>query len=116
MSIQVSCPRGHALKVSDAMAGKVGLCPICKARVRVPQVRYEDLSEDAIMGFLGERGSPGAKPAKPEGNSKGAETQTPHERTGPPKKICQKCNEEISAGTHICPFCHTYIASLRDFS
>jgi hypothetical protein len=37
-----------------------------------------------------------------------------HER-GTPKKSCYKCNEEISAGVHICPYCHTYIAKLDDF-
>ena len=37
-----------------------------------------------------------------------------HER-GTPKKICYKCNQEISAGIHICPYCHTYIANLNDF-
>jgi hypothetical protein len=36
-------------------------------------------------------------------------------QSSPPKKSCEKCNEEILAGTHICPFCHTYVAKLADF-
>ncbi len=31
------------------------------------------------------------------------------EHRGPPKKIRDKCNGEIDVGTHICPFCRTYI-------
>ena len=32
-----------------------------------------------------------------------------------PKKICNRCNQEVRSGTHICPHCHTYIANLSDF-
>ena len=32
-----------------------------------------------------------------------------------PKKCCDRCNQEITVGTHICPHCHTYIANLKDF-
>ncbi|NQT13029.1 MAG: hypothetical protein HQ582_09795, partial [Planctomycetes bacterium] len=53
MSIQVVCPNGHVLKVSDDFAGKMGLCPVCKARIKVPQPSEEQLSEDAIMSILG---------------------------------------------------------------
>ena len=53
MSIQVVCPNGHVLKVSDEYAGKTGLCPVCKSRVRVPQPSEDQLSEDAILGILG---------------------------------------------------------------
>ena len=30
-------------------------------------------------------------------------------------RTCDRCNKEISAGAHICPYCRTYIANLRDF-
>jgi hypothetical protein len=36
MSIQLTCPAGHLLKVADAWAGRVGRCPVCKAVVNVP--------------------------------------------------------------------------------
>ena len=36
MTIEVNCPNGHHLKVKDKYAGKRGLCPHCKARVKVP--------------------------------------------------------------------------------
>ncbi len=114
MSIRVVCPNGHVLKVKDNLAGKTGLCPQCKARVEVPDVPKGGLSEDAIMNILGphvpERSTESDSGRAPEsGDSSGLE------RSLTPKKSCHKCNREISAGIHICPFCHTYIAELSDF-
>jgi hypothetical protein len=118
MSIRCLCPNGHVLKVKDAQAGMSGLCPHCRARVSVPRPsRPKPVSEDAILDFLGP--SPQADtttydmsdtielPGLPERGM-------PKER-GTPKKSCYKCNQEISSGTHICPYCHTYIAKLDDF-
>jgi hypothetical protein len=116
MSIRVVCPNGHALVVKDSLAGKSGLCPKCKAQVEVPEPPHGELSEDAIMGILG---PPGAEPLLYASVEKEAEpVEAPlfeGERSSPPKKSCHKCNQEISAGIHICPHCHTYIAGLTDF-
>jgi len=116
MSIRVNCPNGHILNVKDRLAGKVGLCPMCKAKVQVPELQRETVSEDAIMGILGPQsaavgqfsGGRGADPAEPSRTPSG-------DKNSPPKKSCHKCNEEIEAGIHICPHCHTYIAELTDF-
>jgi hypothetical protein len=130
MSIQVVCPNGHVLKVTDDWAGKRGLCPVCKARVKVPKPSEEDLSEDDIMNILGSydpsksrkkptdvsdlaaEETPKAlkRPSSPEGKSKKS-ARGP----APPKKSCPNCNREIVAEIHICPHCHTYIAGLDDF-
>jgi len=130
MSIQVVCPNGHVLKVSDEYAGKTGLCPVCKSRVRVPKPSEDQLSEDAIMGILGtyDPSKAGRKltdvsdlaaadapralkdqasPAGEPGNAGGGPS--------PPKKSCPHCNQEIDVGMRICPSCHTYIAGLDDF-
>jgi len=109
MSIRVVCPNGHTLNVRDSFAGKVGLCPTCKARVEVPQV-HEDFSEDAIMGILGPHIT----------SDDVAERQPLHsavhrDRSLTPKKSCHQCNRQISEAIHICPHCHTYIAKLADF-
>lgn len=117
MSIRVVCPNGHVLNVKDALAGKTGLCPRCKARVVVPAPQKDELSEDSIMSILGPHASTTSEPAtggvqrKPVESSR---TSSLPEGT-PPKKSCHKCNREISVGLHICPFCHTYIAKLSDF-
>ena len=111
MSIQVTCPNGHVLRVKDCFAGKAGLCPVCKAQVVVPKPKA-DLSEDEIIDVLGPHDpSLSGTGSTIVANRPGDHTVATH---SPPKKICTKCNREISAGTHICPFCRTYIASLSD--
>ena len=109
MSIRVICPNGHILKVKDHLAGKVGLCPMCKARVQVPEPQPESVSEDAIMGILGSQSAVAAADlVEPP-------PTTASDKNSPPKKSCYKCNQEIETGIHICPHCHTYIAELTDF-
>jgi hypothetical protein len=116
MSIKVVCPNGHALKVCDSMAGKVGLCPKCRARVVVPKPRSNGVSEDAILDLLGSH-SPRPAPHAFTGSADDLD-RTAHPSAEPtitPKKNCSKCNREIPTGMHICPHCHTYIAGLADF-
>jgi hypothetical protein len=36
MSIEVTCPNGHWLRIKEKYAGKQGGCPICRAPVCVP--------------------------------------------------------------------------------
>jgi hypothetical protein len=128
MSIQVVCPNGHVLKVTDECAGKRGLCPVCKARVRVPTPSDEQLSEDAIMGILGtyDPSKAGKKLAdvsdlaaadapKALRNKAAREGEGPASGAAPPKKSCPHCNQPVVSGIHICPHCHTYIAGLEDF-
>ena len=112
MSIRCVCPNGHVLKVKEAQAGMSGLCPTCRARVDVPRPRPKPVTEDAILDMLGP--SAHADTVTQYDMSDTIELPAIHER-GTPKKSCNKCNEEISAGTHICPYCHTYIAKLDDF-
>lgn len=112
MSIVVVCPNGHSLKVSEDCAGRTGRCPICKAKVEVPRPE-PNLSEDAILGILG--------PHDPEESAiRRASPKTPsrvdrRHVPSPPKKPCNRCNQEIPVTAHICPHCHTYIAGLSDF-
>lgn len=116
MSIQCVCPNGHVLKVKDALAGTSGLCPKCRGRVEVPRPRPQPVSEEAILDIMGRQGpSPQADTATYLDLSDTTPLSGLHGRSTP-KKSCTKCNEEISAGTHICPYCHTYIAKLDDFS
>lgn len=118
MSIRVSCPNGHVLEVKGALAGKSGLCPVCRAPVRVPQPHKADEFEDAILDMLGpgpakaSAGEPAASGIhRIDGGTDGAEAAA----NGPPKKTCFRCHREIDLVAHICPHCHTYIASLADF-
>ena len=154
MSIRVTCPNGHTINVKDSCAGMVGLCPVCKLKVKVPEPAG-GMSEDDIITVLGphepshfhhgsaaepgdslassssifsssERGSDssysgiGGSSGIGLGSSSGIGSSdigmgdSRVEASSPPKKICTSCRREISAGTHICPFCRTYIANLSD--
>ncbi|MBN2021702.1 MAG: hypothetical protein JW809_02825 [Pirellulales bacterium] len=116
MSIRVTCPNGHQLRVKDACAGKTGLCPVCKAKVHVPDPNGS-MSEDDIISVLGPH-EPGngshLSAAAGESRSSIGSRSGIREGASPPKKSCNNCNREIAAGTHICPFCRTYIANLSD--
>ena len=121
MSIPVVCPNGHRLNVKDSFAGKTGLCPVCKARVHVPELPEEDLSEDSILDILGPHadGRPGDSSIFTEvptsGSSLLSSSSAMRQRGAPPKKNCHHCHQEIAAGVRICPHCHTYIGELADF-
>lgn len=122
MSIRVVCPKGHQLVVRDEMAGQTGRCPVCRSKVTVPRPSNGSVSEDDILGFLGPC-NPGPKPYREESEASSvdeaaeAKAGAHHRIDGPspPMKACDKCNREIEAKTHICPYCHTYIAGLSDF-
>ena len=49
MSIQVTCPSGHVLRVKDKFAGLVGKCPHCQARVQIP----DQVSDNEIADLIG---------------------------------------------------------------
>jgi hypothetical protein len=117
MSIRCVCPNGHVLLVKDSLAGTAGLCPSCKGKVVVPKPhlpqKAPQMSEDAILDLLGKQ-SPSTRAATEESgvflatSDSGIYGQSA-------KKPCNRCSREVSVGTHICPYCHTYIANINDF-
>ena len=126
MSIRVKCPNGHELKVKSSMAGKSGLCPFCRAVVQVPVPK--DPLEDSILDVLSTikpvvSSAGEMSEATPAGADSSAHRSPSHRvdvhnglpAAVAPKKVCIRCHREIDLGTHICPHCHTYIASVADF-
>ncbi len=119
MSIIVVCPNGHSLAVKEAFAGKRGLCPKCRAEIIIPSAEGDVLSDDDIMGILGPHDpdrSRGFVLSEPEGMRARTSVHYAAQKVivrgsevGAGKKCCDKCGEEIDAGTHICPHCHTYV-------
>lgn len=103
--IEVYCPHGHRLKVREEYSGRTGACPVCGAKVKVPE-KKQSLSEDEILKLLGE--APPPRPENPVAES-GPEGPSPPAPARLPKKICEKCHREIIAATRICPYCHTYL-------
>jgi hypothetical protein len=119
MSIKVTCPNGHELKVKNNLAGKTGLCPFCKGQVYV-YVPIPDenkaVSEDAILDYLGSSQSVPVSTSSSGINLEQADLPRPNRgHPDTPWKNCVKCNRDIPSRTHICPFCHTYIAGITDF-
>ncbi len=106
MSIQVVCPNGHPLTIDDSCAGKIGLCPVCKAPVKVPQTDNRPVSEDAGLDFL----------AVPEPKSSRAifprsATADRAETVKYTKKRCTHCQREVIASLSVCPYCHGQFAA-----
>lgn len=58
MWIRLDCPNGHPVKVDEKFAGRMGRCPACGAKVRIPDVAHGDMSEDAILDILGPTAEP----------------------------------------------------------
>ncbi len=109
VAIRVKCPNGHTLKVPDNFAGRMGMCPVCKAKVRVPRAGPQTLSEEAIMDLI-DTGEERSGTAEAGAEEAGRGVSAPRE----PMKGCDQCGRQIPALLHICPHCHTYIASLTD--
>ncbi len=111
MSIRCVCPNGHVLKVREALAGKTGLCPECRARVVVPRRPARDMSEDAILDILG----PGSGVAGTDDTTSLQSTEDSWTGRDVREKHCYKCERLFPTTMHVCPYCHTYIANLHDF-
>ena len=41
MGIEAFCPNGHRMKVKDHLAGRLGVCPTCGSRFRLPEASGE---------------------------------------------------------------------------
>ena len=114
MSIRAICPNGHAVRVKDKYAGKMGLCPICRTRMKVPKPEKDVFDDDSIMDVLHpqESGLSGLSIDVPEladeeyqwGQRKKADDM---------ERVCAKCHKEMPQGTRVCPHCHTYVAKLH---
>jgi hypothetical protein len=112
MSIKVTCPNGHSLKIKAKYAGKTGRCPICKARLTVPSPDGVDVFvEDSIMDVLQptESGLSIIALRTPEiGNDP---NRVPGEVPTQMLKICPACHRQIPADALVCLYCNTDLAT-----
>ena len=98
MGIQIVCPNGHALKVKTKYSGKVGLCPFCKGRMRIPSVPQD--TESSLSGL---------SIKVPEFIK---DDSLPEKNTDDIDVFCSKCHEAIPEGAAVCPHCDTYVVRL----
>ena len=68
MSIAVTCPSGHLLKVADNMAGRAGRCPFCREIVNVPAIQR---SSEGEKSTLASRSRLGRGPSNPTASASG---------------------------------------------
>ncbi len=118
MPIKITCPNGHTLKVSDDMAGKTGLCPHCKAKIKVPEPVAGGLTEDDILEIISSGNQNWRQQAKDTSGldpmAERAAARRATEGPTPPRKACPRCNAAIPGGMRICPNCKTYVAELGE--
>ncbi len=108
MSIQVICPNGHFLTVPESFAGRMGLCPVCKAPVKVPLADTRPITEATVVGVLQERSRETAGSIDSENVDRGeagGETEKTRARR------CPLCNREVGDLLVQCPFCHSHLSA-----
>ncbi|MBQ7030133.1 MAG: hypothetical protein IJN32_07795, partial [Thermoguttaceae bacterium] len=55
MGIRFYCPNGHKLNVKSELAGKIGICPKCQARMTIPTASVREPSgKNAFEGTSSE--------------------------------------------------------------
>jgi anti-anti-sigma factor len=139
MSIEVTCPNGHVLRVKREFAGRSGLCPNCQARIDVPKAA--PVSEDDLLTVLGPP-RPVPRPAAsggPPAPHHLADTQVasaqptraahahqpnaldderqPRKPRGPGdsallrrRRVCPKCCQIVPFAHNVCPHCNTSLS------
>lgn len=108
MSIELTCPQGHKLKVKDRYAGKMGLCPHCGSRVRVPGVSEQEILRLLACDDLIEDDHLGSKVVQPAASM--PETMPVRLPLGG-SKACPRCKKDVRASFDLCPHCGMYFAS-----
>ncbi len=113
MSIPVTCPNGHSMKVKDTFAGKTGLCPSCRAPIKVPIPEAEKTTGDVPNPKESELSGITPEPI-PEttGGSAYRWSEQGVSQPGGKIKVCPKCQSEISFDANICPNCKTYVPNI----
>ena len=118
MSIEVSCPNGHVLRVKNSFAGKTGYCPHCRAKVHVPA---QEFLEEDVMSVLGPPRPMPVDDPESEPADEACVHQEPRQeglaeesgiglagssilRRG---KVCPACNKAASFAFSICTVCGT---------
>lgn len=115
MWIQLDCPNGHPVKVDAKFAGRMGRCPACGSRIRIPEAATHDATEDAILDLLGTSAT-ATLPVHQEARraDSGASGTSSSLLNGSTllhqaMKICAACKRKVSTRYQICPHCRTYM-------
>jgi ribosomal protein L40E len=126
MYLRVKCPNGHALKVPMKFAGRDGVCPVCKEKVKIPPLDKPEVNEDAILDVIGS--GPVASTASRyaasrddlpvhQEESEGQEAEAAADMVADPGddssllklRKCPQCQRRVPPNFHVCPHCKTYL-------
>ncbi|MGE3408910.1 MAG: zinc ribbon domain-containing protein [Pirellulales bacterium] len=132
MWIRLDCPNGHPVKVAEKFAGRMGRCPTCGEKVRIPQLsESQDISDDDVLNMIGNVPLPPKnKPVAAQddihatheghspdsGDASSAISMSPATMAGSgaaalaqQTRICPSCKRKVSVRYQICPHCRTYM-------
>jgi hypothetical protein len=101
------------LKVKESFGGKTGLCPVCRAHVKVPKI--EQVSDDDIVALLS-RPAPATAdpdPTLPRSVTDDIQTRPLGAVSRGKQKPCPKCEHLVSLSFAYCPRCGAPLASLK---
>ncbi len=115
ISILAVCPNAHAMKVKDKYAGMMGLCPICRARMKVPKPGADVLTGNSAVDVLHPQDSDlsGLSLDTIEFTKDDTAFWTVQHRDDA-ERVCAKCHEIIPTDSHVCPHCRAYVAKLNE--
>ena len=117
MWIRFDCPSGHPVKVEEKFAGRMGRCPACGVKVKIPQPEpAHALTDSGVMDMLGGASS-AAEPLPvhqepPLGAVAGATAGSSvlgGGSVGQATRMCPSCRRKVSVRYQICPHCRTYM-------
>jgi hypothetical protein len=126
MFLRVKCPNGHALKVPVKFAGRDGVCPVCKAKVHIPPLDRNDVTDEAVLDALGPTATSlstvsryaASRDDLPVHQESAADASSPetqdtrvHDDDSSLLKIrrCPQCQRRVPPHFRLCPHCKTYL-------
>jgi anti-anti-sigma factor len=111
MNVTITCPNGHSVSVSEDVAGRVCLCPLCHARMVVPILAHQ-MAGAALSGDLAHQ-SPRSQwvPAEPASSSPSFPIPLKKKT-----RQCLGCGNVVSPSFTACPRCGTSLSPCRHLS
>ena len=112
MSIEVKCPKGHRLRVSEKFGGRKARCPSCKSILLIPKT----ISDDDIVNLIGPSSPPSADRESldfelPQQNHSGGSSILGSEILRQHNRVCPNCEDIVPATFRVCPHCHIYLTA-----
>jgi anti-sigma B factor antagonist len=103
MNFKIHCPNGHSVLVKEEFAGKTGLCPQCRAKIRVPAVGQQADGLCPSDEFVHQD----PRHDRPSSTNLSA-TPFPAQKKA---RLCLGCGKSVSQSFTACPRCGTRLCT-----